>query len=66
MHFMLSLAKMRKIDPSLKDVPDAELEQIRDALSQYAQLAFEVYWTKKSGSKCPVGLFPIKEEGPKI
>lgn len=53
---MLSLEQIRKIDPALADIPDAELEQIRDAYYAAAQLAFDVRAERKSGSKNPVRL----------
>jgi hypothetical protein len=55
---MLTLEQMRKIDPELGHLSDAELEQIRLALYDAVQLAHEVYVGKKYGSKCPVRSFP--------
>ena len=51
---MLSLEKMREIDPSLRDVSDAELEEVRLALYDAAKLAFDVYQAKKLGTPCPL------------
>lgn len=56
---MLSIDQMLKIDPSLSNLSDAELEEALRALYGVAQLAFEVYLAKKHGSKNPVGLLPI-------
>lgn len=55
---MLTLEQMIKIDPELGKLPKPELEAIRDALYEHAQLAFDVYWEKKRGSKNPVRLLP--------
>lgn len=59
---MLNIDYFRRIDPSLKDVDDAELEEARDALYDVAQLAFEVWHYRKFGSKNPVGLLTSGEE----
>jgi len=55
---MLSKEQMLKIDPTLSKLSDEELFELRDSLYTYAQLAFEAWYFKKHGSKCPVGLFP--------
>jgi hypothetical protein len=60
---MLSIDQMLKIDPDLADLSDAELEELRGSLYESAQLAFEIYWAKKHGSKNPVGLLPSQEQG---
>jgi len=56
--FMLSLEKLRKIDPSsTSTLSDEELTEICNALYECAELAFDVYWKEKnSGSKNPLGL----------
>lgn len=54
---------MLKIDPSLADLSVEELEEVRASLYDSAQLAFDVYWTKKYGSKNPTGSFPSLKEG---
>ncbi len=63
---MLTLEKMREIDPGLGHLNDTELEQVRSALYDAAQLAFDVYWGKKHGSKYPVRSFPSSEIGAKL
>lgn len=56
---MLSLEKLRKIDPELASFTDSELENIRADLYEAARLAFEE-WQVKSGSKNPLGSLPDK------
>lgn len=63
---MLSLEKMLKIDPELADMNEADLLELRTALYEHAQLAFETYWTKKYGSKNPTGLLPNQSKNAKI
>ena len=53
---------MLAIDPTLSDLSESELEDIRLSLYESAQLAFEVYWTRKHGSKNPVRLFPSVDD----
>ena len=62
----LTAAAIRKLDPELASLTDAQLLELRDALYAFAQLSFEVYALGKYGSKCPVGLFPDSQEEPKI
>tara|TARA_B100000508_G_scaffold60333_1_gene47063 strand:- start:111935 stop:112126 length:192 start_codon:yes stop_codon:yes gene_type:complete len=54
---MLSIEKLRKIDKSLKRLPDKDVAAIRDAFYEAAQLMFDTYWEKKYGSKDNLGLF---------
>ena len=60
---MLSTDQLIKIDPSLADLDKAELEHLRTEMYEMAQLAFDVYQIKKGGSKNPVGLLPVAQEG---
>ena len=53
---MLTLDQLRKLDPSLKGCEDRHLEELRTALYDVAQLAFDKWWAERS-SKKPVGLF---------
>ncbi len=55
---MLSADKCRVLLDD-KTISDEEIEALRSALYDSVQLAFEVYWAKKSGSKNPVGLLPL-------
>lgn len=48
---------MRQIDPHLNDLSDEEVERVRADLYDLAQLAFDVWWERKQGSKNPVGSF---------
>lgn len=58
---MLSIEKLRQIEPALAELPDEEVEVIRDALYDAAGMAYEL-WREKSGSKCPIGSFPSGRE----
>lgn len=60
---MLSVEDILKLDPELASLSPTELQELRDAYYQIAQLGFETYWAKKGGSKYPVGLFPSSQEG---
>lgn len=60
---MLSIERMVKIDPSLAALSEQEVVEVRNSLYEAAQLAFEVYWTKKYGSKYPLGSFTSITEG---
>jgi len=53
---------MLKVDPILADMSEADLEELRAVLHDTAQLAFDVYWAKKYGSKYPVGILPVSQE----
>lgn len=59
---MLTLLELRKIDPELANLTDDELTALRADLYQTAQLAFDKWWTEKSGSKNPVGSSPEEPE----
>lgn len=48
---MLSLEKLREIEPGLKDISDKELEKIRDQLYGIANLALETYFDDKKENK---------------
>jgi hypothetical protein len=63
---MLSLEQMLKIDPSLADLSEEELRELQASLYETAQLAFDVYWRKKCGSKNPAGLLPKKKVDPTL
>ncbi|MBI2098844.1 hypothetical protein HYT45_00305 [Candidatus Uhrbacteria bacterium] len=54
---------MRQIDPKLADLTDEELERVRADLYDLAQLAFDVWYDEKNGSKNPAGTFPLPEGG---
>ncbi len=48
---MISLEKLREIEPALKDMPDKELDHIRDLLYAHAKLALECFFEDKTGAK---------------
>lgn len=52
---MLSVDQCRALLDG-QNLSDEEIEFVRDALYESAQLAFEVFWQEKYGSKNPVGL----------
>jgi hypothetical protein len=58
---VLSIEKLKEIDPGLSHLSDADVEEIRDSMYEAAQLAFEVYWSRKYGSKYQVGSFTPSE-----
>ncbi len=63
---MLSVEQIKKIDPSLADMSESELEKLREALYEVGQLAFDVWWHRKCGSKNPVRAFTDPERHTKI
>jgi len=48
---MISLEKIREIEPRLKDKTDAEVEKIRGLLYSLGQLSLETYFDSKEKSK---------------
>lgn len=58
---MLSATQVRKIDPALKDLTDKELDDLAASLYETAQLAFDVWWMQREGSKYPVSSLPSSE-----
>lgn len=63
---MLSIDKMLEIDPELSSMSREELEELRTAMYEVAQLGFDIYWTKKHGSKYPVGLLTDQDESGRV
>lgn len=55
---MLSIDQLRKLNPQFEKMDDRALEELRSAMYQLGQLCFDVWWTEKSGSKNPTGVFP--------
>lgn len=47
---MISLEKLREVEPALKTVSDQELERIRDILYAHAEMALESFIEAKTGS----------------
>lgn len=48
---MLSLEKIREIEPDLKDMPDDKLEDLRNQLYTLAELALDTYFDDKKEEK---------------
>lgn len=57
---MISLDRIRELEPTLKDAPDEHVAVIREQLYALGQLAFDT-WTVKSGSKIAVGSKELDE-----
>lgn len=56
------IEKLRKVDADLtSSLSEEEFEKAVENLQEIAQLAFEVYWHRKYGSKNPIGVFPPQE-----
>lgn len=53
---MLSLEECRKIDPTLNELTDEQVREIRDALYEFGQLAIDLWLDAKGGSKNPLGV----------
>jgi hypothetical protein len=58
---MISLEKLREIEPALEKVSDEELTVIRNLLYAQGQLAFECWLESQSGSKYPVGVHGLPD-----
>lgn len=52
---MISIEKLRKIDPDLKDLSDEKVIKIRDKFYELGQFMFEVWQKEKAVPKNPVG-----------
>ena len=62
--FLMHKRKLsKKINNELKNLSDDELKEITTAFSELAQLTFDVYWSKKSGSKNPIRLLKPNKPG---
>ena len=59
---MISLDRIRELEPSLKDAPDEDVAIIREQLYGLGRLVFES-WQSNSGSKIPMGLKSMDEQG---
>ena len=58
---MISLNRLRELEPKLKDASDEEVAKIRDQLYELAQLTFDSHMAEDV-SKIPVGLKKIDVE----
>ena len=59
---MISLDRLRKIDPDTDHLTDDELEKVRQSFYDFGQLIFEDWQEQKFGSKNPVGLLTAGQE----
>jgi len=60
---MISLEKLRRIDPDTTHLTDEELESVRQSFYDFGQLIFEDWQEQKFGSKNPIGSFTsLKDE----
>ena len=59
---MISLAKIRKIDPEVASLTDDELEKVRQSFYDFGQLIFEDWKEQKFGSKYPIRPFHEKQD----
>lgn len=57
---MISLDRIRELEPTLKDAPDEYVAIIREQLYALGELALDM-WTSKKGSKIAVGLKELDE-----
>jgi hypothetical protein len=47
----LSIERLRDVDPKLRDLPDAEVEKIRDQMDDLAHFLFDLWLKKKNENK---------------
>lgn len=59
---MLSLEQCRQIDPTLLDLSDEKLSEVRGALYKLAKLALSAY-LKKPEARTPVATVPTSQMG---
>lgn len=57
---MISLDRIRELEPTLKDAPDEYVAIIREQLYGLGQLAYDT-WIIENGSKIAVGLNKLDE-----
>lgn len=63
---MLSIERLRKIDPSLAHLSDDEIVEIRETLYDLGQLIFDDWLENEAVSKYPVRVLQRLSEGNKI
>jgi hypothetical protein len=63
---MLTIASLKKIDPSLSYLSDEELEVVRVSFYELGQLMFDDWHKNKISSKNPACSLTINQEGPTI
>jgi hypothetical protein len=59
---MISIERLKEIEPTLAKLTDGEIRKIRRLLYQYAVLVLEIYLEKTTGSKLPVGSLEFEED----
>ena len=57
---MISLDRIRELEPSLKNASEEDVAMIREQLYGLGQLLYET-WQEEHGSKIPLGLRKIDE-----
>lgn len=55
MYIVLTIKQILKLDPELEALSEEELVELKDALYETADLAFDVWWLQRKGSKNPFG-----------
>ena len=60
---MISLEKLREIDPALRGKSDEELTKIRNLLYGLGKLTLESYIQEKTGSKFPIRVDGLSGDG---
>lgn len=63
---MLSIEKLRKIDPNLNELAEEEAVKVRDKYYELGRLIFEDWLDNVGGSKYPVGVLQKLRESNKI
>jgi hypothetical protein len=58
---MMSLKRLREIEPKLRDLPDEQVAVIRDRIYEMAHLAYDSYKEHRD-SKFPVGLAEVDDK----
>jgi hypothetical protein len=58
---MITLEKLREIEPALEKLSDEELIVIRNLLYAQGQLAFEMWLESQTGSKNPPGVHRLPD-----
>ena len=59
---MISLERLKEIEPKLQGKSDEEIIKIRNLLYGLGQLTLETFLERKSGSKFPVGVYGLNNE----
>ena len=54
---MLTTEKLKRLDSSLESLSEEELDELRASLYETVQLAYDVWWERRRGSKNPETTF---------